>query len=41
VVLYVLKVNAAAFAGLLVLQYGGTRLGLALPRQSAGRAATA
>jgi hypothetical protein len=41
VVLYVLRVNAVACAGLLVLQYGGARLGLALPRQSAGRAATA
>jgi hypothetical protein len=41
VVLYILKVNVAAFVGLLVLQYAGARLGLALPRPSHGIAPTA
>jgi hypothetical protein len=36
VVLYVLKVNAIACGGLLVLQYAGTRIGLALPRHAVG-----
>jgi hypothetical protein len=35
VVLYILKVNVVAFGGLLVLQYAGTRTGLALSRPSA------
>lgn len=41
VVLYVLKVNALAFAGLLVLQYAGSRIGIAPPRRAAGAASTA
>jgi hypothetical protein len=41
VTLYVLKVNALAFAGLLVLQFVGARIGLAMPRHTAGPAATA
>lgn len=36
VVLYILKVNAAAFGGLLVLQYAGARTGLAPPQPSTG-----
>ncbi len=41
VTLYVLKVNAVAFAGLLALQFIGARIGLATPRQAASPAATA
>jgi hypothetical protein len=41
VMLYILEVNAIAFGGLLVLQYAGARIGLALPRQSVGPTATA
>jgi hypothetical protein len=40
-VLYILKVNVVAFVALLVLQYAGTRSGLALPRPSAGVAPSA
>jgi hypothetical protein len=36
VTLYVLKVNALAFAGLLALQFIGARIGLATPRHAAG-----
>ena len=35
------KVNALAFAGLLILQFVGTRIGLATPRHAADPAATA
>jgi hypothetical protein len=41
VTLYVLKINALAFAGLLALQFVGARLGLATPRHAASPAATA
>jgi hypothetical protein len=41
VTLYVLKINALAFAGLLALQFVGARLGLAAPRHAASPAATA
>jgi uncharacterized membrane protein YjfL (UPF0719 family) len=41
VTLYVLQVNALAFAGLLALQFAGARIGLATPRHAAGPAATA
>ena len=41
VVLYILEVNAIALGGLLVLQYAGTRIGLAPPRQSLSATATA
>jgi hypothetical protein len=41
VTLYVLKVNALAFAALLVLQFVGTRIGLAASPHTAGTAATA
>jgi hypothetical protein len=41
VTLYVLKINAIAFAGLLVLQFAGTRIGLATPRRAAEPVATA
>lgn len=40
VVLYILKVNFVALGGFLVLQYAGTRIGLALPRSSTCAAAT-
>jgi hypothetical protein len=36
VVLYLLKVNIVASAGLLILQYATMRIGLALPRSPAG-----
>lgn len=41
VALYILKVNVVAFGGLLVLQYTGARIGLALSRASADAAPTA
>jgi hypothetical protein len=41
VTLYVLKINALAFAGLLALQFVGARIGLATPRHAAGPAVTA
>jgi hypothetical protein len=40
VALYILKANIVALAGLLILQYASTRIGLALPRSSAGIAPT-
>jgi hypothetical protein len=41
VTLYILKINSLAFAGLLALQFVGSRLGLATPRHAASAAATA
>jgi hypothetical protein len=41
VTLYVLKVNALAFAGLLVLQFVGARIGLATPRDTSSPAVSA
>lgn len=41
VVLYILKVNVVAFAGLLVLQYAGARIGLTPTRPSRGIAPSA
>jgi hypothetical protein len=42
VVLYILQVNAAAFVGLLALQYAGAKLGLVVvSRQAEDRIATA
>lgn len=40
VVFYILKVNAVALGGLLVLEYAAARLGLALPRLSVAAAPT-
>jgi hypothetical protein len=34
VVLYILKINVVAFGGLLILQFAGVQIGLALPRPS-------
>lgn len=41
VVLYILRINVVAFSGLLVLQYAGAGIGLALTRSSGGIAPTA
>jgi hypothetical protein len=41
VTLYLLEVNALAFAALLILQFVGARIGLATPRHAADPAATA
>jgi hypothetical protein len=39
--LYILKINAMAFAALLVLQHTGQRIGLVRPRQSVSPTSTA